>query len=461
MTSSSINAIKFSPQFDQHHHHHQPRIVTSASTSAAGMSHKNLHSRSSRASQNELTLPPIVETLVTKNPSSPSSDMNMFKKFNPVNDTNDPTNLNVNTTVWTLSPNGSENDVSPFKFNTVELSNVAQLRKNPTSSTLNSYDKSPSIQSKLTNTTNTNSSSKKRFNLSATSTRGSFHNNVSSSQIALNRQYTELNVKTPLTLRKNMSTAGNLTSLAATSQPQRPSAAPRAKENQPTGDQTRRSTSLHRQNSLVFVTSSKTNDENSQPPPPLVTPRTRQQTSQLRPKSSFNNQKTANQLNQSSKTQAPTGKQAPAKQQVTQPTATATTTMNSTSNGNLFESMEMSMEAGGQLDHETGLNQFTLVRIINWLQDIENCTNMMKPPSRLAWSNRSDKQLFNNDPTTANTKTTNTQLDLSNNHKHHASHQNGMSANEFYLSDYDSLDDQIIEYNRVVDKTFHIVHDES
>ena len=29
------------------------------------------------------------------------------------------------------------------------------------------------------------------------------------------------------------------------------------------------------------------------------------------------------------------------------------------------------------------------------------------------------------------------------------------------LSDHDSVDDQIIEYNRVVDKTFHIVHDDN
>lgn len=87
---------------------------------------------------------------------------------------------------------------------------------------------------------------------------------------------------------------------------------------------------------------------------------------------------------------------------------------------------------------ETGLTELTMMRIIKWLEDIERCTNMVKPPSQLAWSNgaRFDRH---SDSQQANDR--------------------GFD-NEYNLSDYDSNDDQIIEYNRVVDKTFHIIHDD-
>ncbi len=85
---------------------------------------------------------------------------------------------------------------------------------------------------------------------------------------------------------------------------------------------------------------------------------------------------------------------------------------------------------------DSGLNEYTVKRIIKWLEDIEKCSNKIKPPAQLTWSNSRAEKLQSN-------------VDSSRNF-------NG----EYCLSDYDSLDDQIIEYNRVVDKTFHIVHDE-
>lgn len=101
---------------------------------------------------------------------------------------------------------------------------------------------------------------------------------------------------------------------------------------------------------------------------------------------------------------------------------------------------------------ENGLNEFTLQRILNWLEDIEKCTNMIKPPSQLTWSE--------NHPTGLQ----------STHNKRYKQHHNNPSAvntnnnmglnNEYCLSDYDSFDEQIVEYNRVVDKTFHIVHGE-
>ena len=85
---------------------------------------------------------------------------------------------------------------------------------------------------------------------------------------------------------------------------------------------------------------------------------------------------------------------------------------------------------------DSGLNEYTVKRIIKWLEDIEKCSNKIKPPAQLTWSNSRAEKLQSN-------------MDSSRNFN-----------SEYCLSDYDSLDDQIIEYNRVVDKTFHIVHDE-
>ena len=105
-----------------------------------------------------------------------------------------------------------------------------------------------------------------------------------------------------------------------------------------------------------------------------------------------------------------------------------------------IDSSNMVIDGGLQLnllDSSEELSEYTVLRIMKWLEEIENCPNMIKPPSQLAWSNSLQaKQLINE---------TNQRSNLS---------------GEYCLSDYDSIDDQIIEYNRIVDKTFHIVHDD-
>lgn len=73
--------------------------------------------------------------------------------------------------------------------------------------------------------------------------------------------------------------------------------------------------------------------------------------------------------------------------------------------------------------NNNGLNEFTFLRIIKWLQDIDSSITTPQQHTSLQINDK---------------KTT-----------------------EYALSDYDSADDQIIEYNRVVDKTFHVVHDEN
>ena len=122
--------------------------------------------QSSRPTQNDsLTLPPINEAQPTANGSS---------KKNQRIDSGIDAGL-----VWTLSPQGSDNnDASATDNNNyhritttvVEIvDSPSQLKKNATSSTLNSYGKSSSIQSRVT-ANNSHHSSNPKFNLSATST---------------------------------------------------------------------------------------------------------------------------------------------------------------------------------------------------------------------------------------------------------------------------------------------------
>ena len=86
---------------------------------------------------------------------------------------------------------------------------------------------------------------------------------------------------------------------------------------------------------------------------------------------------------------------------------------------------------------ESAISEYTMLRIVKWLEDVENCNSMLQPPSQLAWRD------------TNVSGSARTQNEFSRNFN-----------NEYCLSDYDSVDEQIIEYNRVVDKTFHIIHDE-
>lgn len=77
------------------------------------------------------------------------------------------------------------------------------------------------------------------------------------------------------------------------------------------------------------------------------------------------------------------------------------------------------------------LNEFTLMRILKWLQEIESCNKTSKPSQ------------------------TNLQDDF------YANANSNVNKDDFDISDLDSLDDQVIEYNRVVDKTYNIVHEDS
>lgn len=128
------------------------------------------------------------------------------------------------------------------------------------------------------------------------------------------------------------------------------------------------------------------------------------------------------------------------------------------SNGNLINT---SSEQQPQLpfDNETnattttnatGLSEYTLNRILKWLDDVEACHHLMKPPSQLAWSGQQHSNKLSRTVAAGQQSTV-------------AGGGGGKEENdggEYCLSDYDSFDDQLLEYNRVVDKTFHIVHDD-
>jgi hypothetical protein len=116
--------------------------------------------------------------------------------------------------------------------------------------------------------------------------------------------------------------------------------------------------------------------------------------------------------------------------------------------------------------NENGLNEYTLQRILKWLEDMEKCTNMIKPPTQLMWSETNadgdQPKRSRAAAASANAAGPNFQLLFSGNLQSGGGRQQFGAdlAHEFALSDYDSFDEQVVEYNRVVDKTFHIVHDE-
>lgn len=452
----------------------------------------------------------------------------------------------------------ASNNKGPFKnqfdsivTTTVEIAEPSSshgLKKIATSSTLNSYGKSSSIQSKLTNTTN-NSSSRKKLNLSASSTRGGGGGNGLSTKIGeplntfnslttafdtatnnttntttrlksgnqmtrqlnqqpqqkvptllLTRQSTTMSLnnentrsKSPLQQQQQQQATPTITNrknststIANQIQPLRPTPRPRTN----THDSSRRTSSLQRQvnnntnnnnNSNASFVPVTTNIENSA----FITMNTRRDsminnkssssnkpTNEIvRPKTSFTSRQVVQNQNTTAAATSNTNKlllnhsqhatNAAATNNATQAGLKLKTSETNTSRTNLLL-LPNEDELGISLSHfptETnGLNEFTLMRIIKWLQDIENCTNMMKPPAQLTWSNRTENM------------SSSRQRGDQQQHHHHSTNLhhpqnelngNGKSLNnEYCLSDYDSLDDQIIEYNRVVDKTFHIVHDD-
>lgn len=85
------------------------------------------------------------------------------------------------------------------------------------------------------------------------------------------------------------------------------------------------------------------------------------------------------------------------------------------------------IESNCDIEKEAGLSKYTFSRIVDWLKQIENCSKVYKTPSELEFSNTSNEK-------------------------------DQSKENDCDLSEYGSYDDQIIEYNRIVDKTFHIIH---
>ncbi|CAF1011117.1 unnamed protein product, partial [Brachionus calyciflorus] len=418
-------------------------------------------SRTSRNSQNELTLPPIIESQVNTEIS------NVKKSVSRVDSgiANDYTNENIIGSIkgingWTISTNGSEVDIEITKssprdksknkhveITTVELiENSSGLKKNQTSSTFISYDRSQS----------NNSNSKINIDL--------IPNHHQNNEASMQQQQRNQRVKSSVKIKEERQPVRRLMDKRENtfvsindggvlnrrnsntsdyyphqSIDQKPVPKPRKQEN--------RSTSLQRRetNSKISIENNKqilrqdSKPKFKQPNGHITLHRSNTNETLSRPKTGPFNTNNNNNNNQIQHRQINKNTQKPIV------VLDATETKNKIENTNLNDTsiIETSVnktdeeEIKESVDPETGLNFYTLERIKSWLKEIDNCSNMYKSTSQIDYSSsgRSDR----NEKSERN----------ANNH-----------SNDYDLSDYDSLDEQIIEYNRVVDKTFHIIHED-
>ena len=445
-----------------------------------------------KSTRNELTLPPIVEQKV-----------NNFKKSNSSTRVDSGIAVDDNHGVgWQLSPNASENGTENVitTIEIVENNNNNSLKKNGTSSTLNSYGKSSSIQSKTSVTNNANSSkfqsnkqnkitaslspanaatneanylasieklntlnvnndeeyfqvNKKTNDTSKNQTSINKQNNTNNSQNfdKLSRQNTITTINheaSPIVSKQNqngnvaLSSNNNAVNLSQQQQQQKPIPKPRRND--------KRALSLQRQNTMLpnsentqflkenndkkLLKRESTNLGNSKQINLLANP--------SRPKTGNQNTKTAVSFNINT-VEMETKRNTKLEDLDTSKATHSIKPLVINSEFDLLkynEDTENVLAALNMLEHdEAAMNDFTMMRIMKWLEDMDGCNNMIQPPSQLAWNNAN-----------VNTKRSDQLGDTNRN----------FNTNEYALSDYDSLDEQIIEYNRVVDKTFHIVHDE-
>lgn len=492
--------------------------------------------RNLKTSQNELTLPPIIEAQVSKNVSFSKPHHNNNRHDSGIVLIDEHLASNKTSNGWKLSPYNSEHDYDVINRHdqnkenndeivTVELVDVP-LKKNPTSSTLNSYGKSSSIQSKLTKTTN--QSFKNQFiNSNQENSSNLFKLSEQQSVMESEANYLEIMGRLNSSSFKDVSHLSNNPNLSNLyNQTNKDNHSKSFYNNQQTNnnksrmissksykalnekamtDENRHSnlkSSLYKQNTFLsneLLTERRTSYNstksiyqslNNQRDKPPTKPRQldnqmkngleRQNTfadkqsyyaklnqanekklktgSSLRPTTSFN-QKTLKENNQedqisinNNNNQNSTIVFHDESELLTSRNHLAHLSRNNINGEEQNEtkhvnntitdetnpviklnsaSKVLTLEDIYNISNETGLSNFTTMRILKWLEEIEKCGNMIKPPSQLTWSNRSINSARN---------------------------RQNVTTNEYNLSDYDEVDEQIIEYNRIVDKTFHIVH---
>ena len=119
---------------------------------------------------------------------------------------------------------------------------------------------------------------------------------------------------------------------------------------------------------------------------------------------------------------------------------------NDYNNVNNLNKNETEVKAPG---NDFDYNENTRRRIYDWLEEVERCTSH-RPPSALSWFGEQNTGTIKSKPTK---KSDNKNTDENSN-------KNVSQDPEFDLSEYDSSDEQIVEYNRVVDKTYCVVYEQ-
>ncbi len=412
---------------------------------------------------------------------------------------------------WTLSTNGSEQDYELSKdqiLTTIEFIDVNNnnnnnnntLKKNITSSTLNSYGKSSSFSS-----TNLNQKQKPITTATTTTIITSNNNNKNNNKTTTETNFVDIceklntlnevnnnyfinhnNKKKTGHHQQNNNYSSDNNSNFVKTQRIKSAASP----------QNNKSLKLNRQNTTISVTQTKLNGtvgaQQQQQPPPTPKPRhtdstglTRQNT--LAVAVAHKNQQNDHQtitIIQRPKTSVRQYNKPIIHTLVNGKTTTNTSTpnMNTTSivtvyNNNYerhpLENLAQFNPPPFQTrseDNENGMNEYTYQRIVKWLADVEKSTNIMKPQpsSQLTW-NENTPLVHSINNTISNglvsplrrSKTNLTDQNiLMSSIGTPINNTNKNNNNDFCFSDYDSHDEQIVEYNRVVDKTFHFVYNE-
>ncbi len=469
LTNSSFNGLKDNlnySSYNQDNFNNSDKIQFSDNNSS-----KMSRQINSANKRNDLTLPPIVESKV-------SSTGTNFKKSNSIN-----TRVDSGIAV----EYGNDNPTSENEITTIEVvDSNGSLKKNATSSTLNSYGKSSSNQSKTSGNNNNKLGHNKSFKMANNSNdpnylanmeklnslnvnndeeyftvnkKNSNNNNDTSNKNQTNKQQsnnpkfdvlsrqntvtTINNHETlPLVSKQQQNNGTNSSQSNSTQQQQKPVPKPRKNDKIPNGLHRQSTTLLPEQSQLMKEINDKKLLKRENTTITIKNPAATGSNQIARPKTGNANKIATVTFNINTESEfKPNRFNGGDETETSKPLYLVKPDMDYSK---LNDDNVDVVAALNLLEHdEAAMNEFTMMRIMKWLEDIENCNNMMQPPSQLAWNN-------NNNNNNSNNKKADLPSDITRN----------FNSNEYALSDYDSLDEQIIEYNRVVDKTFNIVHDE-
>lgn len=338
---------------------------------------------------------------------------------------------------WISPVNGSDNGEITNKENNQKRNG---LKKNPTSSTLYSYGQSsnqskqaPSVFSSKnshnvenSNNNSNNKPSHKFSNLNNKNEDTVEHVVKLRTSPTLTRNNTEPSEQKPTISRQNSQLARK-NSLKQLHHQQQPTAKPRQTY---TGEVTQRSNSLQRQQ--TFMTDAQQPKNNSS-----TNTNSKQQLHKRNSFTGTNKLKTQNNNNNNNHNNSITRPSTSTSNNYQQQKTSKVNSAENNENNNNYEA-EIKPPV-----NDCEYNESTKKRIYEWLDEVERLTQL-RPPSALSWfggQNNSTKV-------------------ASNKKNEEVSTRNESHDPEFDLSEYDSSDEQIVEYNRVVDKTYCVVYEQ-